>query len=499
MNRVSCAGIILVLIAAGAAAQGIRKPVWAGQFYDADPARLAAEVDGFLASAKPAAVAGDIRALIVPHAGYVYSGRVAAYGYKLVRGGAFETVVILAPAHRVGFEGASIWPSGGFATPLGIAEIDGEGARILSTSAGFRFREDAHAEEHAVEVQIPFIQKALPDSRIIPVVMGYPSAATIEALASALAELTKTKKILVVASTDMSHFLTKKEANSLDAETADLIRGLKTNPLLRSAESGGNRMCGAAPVLAALAYAQKRGRARVDLLRYADSADAVGPEDRVVGYLAAAVSTAPAEPVNSKLSLPFILPALLAGSKQEAPSEFTLSAAEKVELLDLARKTLVSFVKDGSAAPFRTENARFTAPRGAFVTLTKKGELRGCIGFIEPVMPLHKTVQDCTVYAASEDPRFPAVTAAELKDIAVEISVLTPLRRIDDPRLVQVGKHGLVISRGERKGLLLPQVAVEFGWDREEYLAEACLKAGLPADAWRKGAEVYVFEAIVFR
>ncbi len=481
MKRLSAA-LLICFAAAAAFGQGVRAPVWAGQFYEGDKARLAGQIEGFL-SAKPgpaeaaaAAADGAIRALIVPHAGYMYSGRAAAAVYRLVRDGGFETVVILGPSHHVAFSGASIWPEGAFTTPLGPAAVDAEAARLLARAGGFRFDPAAHAEEHSVEVQVPWIQTVLPKARIVPVVLGVPSEETAQALAGALAELAKTRKILVVASTDMSHFLSRREARALDRETAEMIRTLKTGALLRGALRSDNRMCGTAAVLAALAYARKEGPPRVDILATADSAEAGGPEDRVVGYLAAAVRT-PAAP----------------------PPGFTLSAAEKKDLLALARRTLEDFVRRGTVAPYETANARFTEPRGAFVTLTRKGELRGCIGYIEPVAPLYKAVQQCAVYAASEDPRFPPVAAGELPEIAVEISVLTTPRKIDDPRTVQVGRHGLILSRAGRRGVLLPQVATENRWSAEEFLSQACLKAGLPPDDWKKGAVVEVFEAIVFR
>ncbi len=492
--------MILFLVGIAALAQGVRKPVWAGQFYDGDKARLSARIDAFLADAAPAPVSGEIRVLIVPHAGYVYSGRVAAFGYKLVQGRDYETVVILGPSHRVAFEGASIWPDGAFETPLGSAAVDAEAARLLTRSGGFLFNAEAHAEEHSIEVQVPWIQKCLPRARIVPVVMGTPSETVTRAMAAALAELAKTKKILVIASTDMSHYLSKKDANALDHETAELVRALKTGALARGAQRNDNRLCGVMPVLAALAYAQKEGPAKVDVLKYADSSEAGTPADRVVGYMAAAVSAAPAAAGGaSKIGSSALLGTLLSAAGGPEPAEFSLSPEEKKELLDLARRTLESFVRNGTVPPYETSNVHFTDPRGAFVTLTKKGDLRGCIGYIEPVAPLYKAVMQCAVYAASEDPRFSPVTPRELSDIAVEISVLTTPRKINDALLVQVGKHGLIMSRGGRRGVLLPQVAAENGWEREEFLSQACRKAGLPADDWKKGATIEVFEAIVFR
>jgi AmmeMemoRadiSam system protein A len=178
--------------------------------------------------------------------------------------------------------------------------------------------------------------------------------------------------------------------------------------------------------------------------------------------------------------------------------EFMLTADERAQLLRLARSAVTEFVGRQAVIEDPTQNPKLLAPKGVFVTLKKRGELRGCIGFIEPVAPLSLAVIRAAIYAATEDPRFPPVGAGELKDLTFELSVLTPPKEITNCALVQVGRHGIVVSRGGQKGVLLPQVPVENGWDRETYLQEGCLKAGLPPDAWRKGAKVFVFEAIVF-
>jgi len=468
---------VLFIAAGTAGGQGLRPPAWAGQFYEGDKARLGASIDAFLAAASPPAVSGEIKALIVPHAGYVYSGRTAAFGYKLVQGKDYETVVILGPSHRVGFNGASIWPDGGFETPLGTAAVDAGAAKALAKAGGFDFVPEAHGEEHSVEVQVPFVQKTLPRAKIVPVVLGFPAEATVRRLAAALAELARSRKLLVVASTDMSHFLGREEAKALDQTTAEMIREMKTAALLRDIQRPeSNRMCGGAGVLAALLYAQKLGRSKVEILRTSDSTEGGGPADRVVGYMAAAVT---------------------ASATAREPS-FALSAEEKKTLLRLAKKAVETYVREKAVVEDEAVSPNLRDPRGAFVTLRKGGELRGCIGYTEPILPLSQAVIRCAIFAATQDPRFPPVTAAELGSLAYEISVLTPPRKIDDPRLVEVGRHGLVIARGDFRGLLLPQVAVENGWRREEFLAQTCLKAGLPADAWRKGAEIYVFEALVF-
>jgi AmmeMemoRadiSam system protein B/AmmeMemoRadiSam system protein A len=473
-NLLLLAGMTLAALSQ-AAGQGLRPAAFAGQFYAAEPAVLAAEIEGYLAAASPAGPpSGRILALIVPHAGYVYSGRTAAAAYALVRGRTIDTVVIIGPSHRVSFEGCSIWPDGGFETPLGVARVDAALAKEITKASGFRFRPEAFAEEHSVEVQVPFVQKALPGAAIVPIVMGRQTASTIRTLAAALGQACLAKNVLVVASTDLSHFLPKAEAQATDAATAALIRAADTEDIIRKTEAGENIMCGGGPVAAVLLLAGQAGQPRVEVLARTDSSGFGGP---VVGYLAAVV---------------------LSGA-DPGLGEYSLAPEEKTELLRMARAAVTEFVERRAAIEDTSGKARFLEPRGVFVTLTKDGDLRGCIGFIEPVAPLGQAVIRAAVYAATEDPRFPPVRPAELRDLKFEISVLTPVREISDPRTVVVGKHGLVVSMDGRKGLLLPQVPVENGWDRETFLEQASLKAGLPRDAWRLGAKLYVFEAIIFR
>jgi AmmeMemoRadiSam system protein B/AmmeMemoRadiSam system protein A len=471
------AAVLSAFVLGLAAAEKIKPAAFAGQFYESNPARLAAQVDWFVAhSGEAAQPKGKILAVIVPHAGYVYSGPTAAHAYALVRGRDYETVVIVGPSHRVGFEGCSIYPEGGFETPLGVARIDAPLAKAIGRASGFSFIPEAFAQEHSVEVQIPFIQRVLPQARIVPIVMGYQKKATVLALAAGLEKACAGKNVLIVASTDMSHYLPPKEGAALDAETISLVVSFKTETLLRKIEAGENILCGGGPVVAALLYARKKGPAKVEVLKHSNSADGGAPADSVVGYMAAAVV-----------------------SEADPPSEdASLTRDERAQLLALARSAVSEYVGRGILVDPPSGYTKFLTPRGVFVTIEKRGELRGCIGFMEPIAPLGQAVVRAAVYAATEDPRFPPVTAGEIKDLSFEISVLTPLKEISNPGLVQVGRHGILISRDGRQGVLLPQVPVENGWDRETFLDEGCLKAGLPPDAWKKGARIFVFEAIVF-
>lgn len=469
---------LLALFPAVTIGQGVRPAAFAGQFYTADPDRLAAEIDGYLtaavsASPDAAARAGRIVGLIVPHAGYVYSGRTAAASYALVRGRAVDTVVIIGPSHRFAFDGASIWPDGGFETPLGVARVDAGLAAAIAKASGFRFRPGAFAEEHSIEVQIPFVQRALPGASIVPIVMGDPSRSTIRTLAAALFKACRDKNVVVIASTDLSHYLPKDRAQATDKATAALVEDMKIETLIRKVEAGENIMCGGGAVAAVLLLAEKIGQPEVEVVARTDSSGFGGP---VVGYMAAAV---------------------WAGSERD-PEAFSLNPEEKADLLKLARASMTEFLAQRIEIDDLSGRAKFRTPRGAFVTLRRAGLLRGCIGLIEPELPLGRAVIRAAIYAATQDPRFQPVDASELEALRVEISVLTPPREITNPRLVRVGTHGLIVERDGLKGLLLPQVPVENGWDRDTFLGECCVKAGLPRDAWRRGAKLSVFEAIVF-
>ncbi len=463
----------LLLLTSLVCPQEIRKSLLAGSWYPKEANALSTQIESFLQNARPPDLSSkQVLALIVPHAGYIYSGQVAAYAYKLILGQDYDTVVILSPSHRFGFEGCSIYPKGGYQTPLGIAQVDESLAAEISKATGFTYIAQAHRGEHAVEIQIPFVQKTLPRAKIVPIVMGYPQKNTIERLAAGLKKTLRGKKVLLIASTDLSHFLSKEEANKKDHETISLIQDFKTATLMRKCEAGENIMCGGGPVTAVLLYA--KDKARVEILDYADSSTASGDDSRVVGYLAAALVDKPSEEV------------------------FALSNQEKKELLNLANATIRRYVRENKFPEYRPVGSHLLQNRGAFVTIKKRGLLRGCIGFIEPIMPLYRAVMEAAAYAACHDSRFLPITPEELDSLSVEISVLSPLKKIIEPQSVTVGKHGLVIEMQGKKGLLLPQVATENNWDQTTFLEQACLKAGLPKTAWRSGADIYVFEAIVF-
>ena len=453
--------------------QGLRKSLLEGSWYPKNPEALAQLIDHFLSHVPASSLpSGEIKAIIAPHASYVFSGQVAAYAYKAIREKTYPSVVILAPSHQWGFEGCSIYPEGGYETPLGTVQVDTTLAADIAAATGFGFIAQAHRSEHAVEIQLPFVQRVLPQAKIVPIVMGIPTRATIIRLAEGLRKATAGRKVLIIASTDLSHFLTKEQANKKDNDTISLIREFKTDELIKKCEKRENIMCGGGPVVTTLLLA--KDKARVRILQYSDSSAASQDESRVVGYLAAALVAEP------------------------AAADFHLSDEDKKELLDLAYTTVDLYIRENKLPEYNPQSKTLKRNCGAFVTLKKHGKLRGCIGFIDPVLPLHQAVMQASVYAACRDSRFKPVTQDELEDIDIEISILTPLKKISHPSKIMVGKHGLVIARNGKRGILLPQVAVEQNWTRQTFLERACIKAGLPKNAWHTGADIFVFEAIVF-
>lgn len=473
-------GLCLIL-ATLLGAQPVRKPVWAGKFYPDDPFQLRQMLAQWLRESSVREEIKNLRALIVPHAGYPYSGKVAAQAYRQVEGHDYSTVIIMGPSHHYGFRGVSIDIEARYKTPLGEIEVDTKLARQLAKLTGYKTIPPAHQQEHSIEVQLPFLQMVLPQARIVPIVFGYPDQKEVKNMAQALAKIMANSQVLVVATTDLSHYLSKTKANQTDAQTIELIKKFKGTTLLRKALRGANIMCGVAPVSALLIASQRLPHPRMHILDYRDSSAAGGPTDRVVGYLAAVVEAS----VSSSPSPP-------------TPPVFELNEPEKQQLLHLAREAITLFLREKKLPNYSPDSPRLKEKKGVFVTLRKKGRLRGCIGFIESTLPLYQTVIQAAIYAAVKDIRFNPVSLDELPDIDIEISILSPLRRIRHPAKIKVGRHGLVIEKGNRKGLLLPQVATENGWDSLTFLQQVCLKAGLPPDAWRQGARLYTFEALVF-
>ena len=467
----------------------IRKPAVAGTFYEADPDTLSRRIDDFLKEATPSGIPGNLRILVVPHAGHLFSGPVAAYGFKEILGRDFERIIILGPSHQAYFEEIAIDDSDSWETPLGQVELDHDFIEnLLSESPKIVRYSPIHADEHCLEVEIPFLQKTLEDFKIVPILLGSKSEDTINTLADALSRYIDSRTLLLV-STDLSHYPRYDDANLVDKKTVDAVLSGDTSELdavISESMSQGisnlaTCMCGEVAVRVAMKLAPQLEATDIRLLKYANSGDTAGDKTRVVGY-AAVGFYAPSE-------------AEVAGYETE-----TLGIEEQRELLDIARRTLEGFVHEGKVLDVQVSNPALNEPCGAFVTLRKDGKLRGCMGVFEPEEPLWKVIQDRTVASASKDPRFVPVAPKELSEIEIEISVLSKPKRIDDPKEIELGKHGVIIRNGSRGGVFLPQVATETGWDFETFMGQLCSqKAGLPWNCWKDlRTELHTFTAQVF-
>lgn len=453
--------------------QGMKEPAFAGLFYPSDKEVLARQIDNYIKDAEKHQdkIKGHIFGIISPHAGYEYSGGVAAYGFSQLKARSYKTVIIIGTSHQVPFRGVAIYPQGQWKTPLGIVQIDeGIARNLMKECPQIKTYSAPFAREHSLEVQIPFLQRVLGNFKIVPLITGGMDRKDYNLYVDVLVNLLRKnpKDILIVASSDMSHYHDYKTARSIDFITLKHLEKMDVQGLIDDLEKGRCELCGSHGVVMLTMIAKDLG-AQVALLKYANSGDVKGDKRMVVGYS----------------SLAFF----------NKNGDKNLDKTYQDMLIEIARKTLDEYVRKETVPRFEIKDNKLLEKRGVFVTLKKKGELRGCVGYIQPVLPLYRAIIDMTVAAASKDMRFIPVHKGELKDIKIEISILTPLKPIKSIDEIEVGRDGIFIKKGNNSGLLLPQVATEYNWDREEFLRQTCIKAGLYKNAWKdKNTEIYTFQ-----
>jgi AmmeMemoRadiSam system protein B/AmmeMemoRadiSam system protein A len=470
----------------GEVSKETRRSIIAGAWYPGSPAVLKSDIEKFMANVPSDPVDGPIVAMISPHAGYVYSGQVAAYAYKQIQGRTFDTVIIIGPSHRSYFRGASIYNRGGYETPLGIVPVNIELANtIIAQSDAIYHNPDAHSQEHSVEIQLPFLQVILGDFNFVPIVMGSQDRQTCDDVAQAIFATIQDKNVMIVASSDLSHFHGYDQAVSMDSIAVKHVENMESERLLEDLGNGTCEACGGGPMAATIMLAKKLGADRSKVLKYANSGDVTGDRRGVVGYMSAVFYKQKQHRA--------------AGSGNKVGIELGLSRKDQDKLLEIARKSIECKLAGKDMPDFSFVSDILKEKRGAFVTLKKQGMLRGCIGSFEPREPLYETIEEMAQSAAFSDPRFPSVSAEELNDLTIEISALTPLKKIKNIDEIEVGKHGIYIVRGFYRGVLLPQVATDHKWDKITFLEETCHKAGLPSHAWKdKETDIYIFSADIF-
>ena len=486
--------------------QNIRKPAVAGQFYPDDADILKNKISKYIDKASKQEIRGDTKAILVPHAGLDYSGGVAANGYKTLENKKIENVIIICNSHSSFFSDIAIDDSDVWETPLGSVRVNKDLAKKLADSnKEIVLNSIVHESDHTLEVQLPFLQTILGDGfKIVPILFGNNGNEGYKKLAKALEESIGENDLIII-STDLSHYPEYKQANIVDQETLKMIEAgdvKKFEEYIKKIEKKGipkeETLCCGIDAVKTIMELGKIMDWESKILKYANSGDTAGNKESVVGY-GAMVFT------QTQNSLQFGGQAKLKvqneNSKHKTDKE--LNENQKKQLLNIAKQTVEEYTKNGKSLDFTVTDERLNWKEGAFVTLHKDGDLRGCIGQIIPSeKPIWEVVRDMAIEAATDDPRFNPVSKNELEDIEYEVSVLSAPEIIKNWQDIELGKHGVIVKSGWNSGVFLPQVATETGWTREEFLSQLCSqKAGLAPDCYKNNpdVELLVFTAQVFK
>jgi len=502
----------------------LRRPLkFAGSWYDADPARLAAQIEKFVETGITKVEAlnlgpKNVLAIVAPHAGYIYSGATAAASYVAAAHSGVKRVFLLGPSHYHPFFGAALSPCKSFATPFGDLMIDLDVVRDLKQDALFAELADTHINEHSLELQLAFVRKILGDVKIVPVLFGRTDdALELISLAEKLSEHLTDGDLLVVSS-DFTHIGPRygytpfaaemtEQLKELDMEAFSYLSRPDLEGFLSFYRRTGDTICGvyALAALLALLPADSKGH----LIDYRTSRDQVTIDlsdtgENSVSYMAIAYSYE-----HSWSQVRAQKQAVIQSNIQTS-----LSDSDRQTLLQIARATLQYYVQTGQvpeASQLRLQNlenklsAKLLSPHGVFITLyqrqaeadTSEKRLRGCIGCIMPLQPLYQAVIANTVAACSRDPRFQPVTSGELDNLEIEISVLSHPQKIESAQDIRIGTDGIILHIAQRQSVFLPKVASDYGWTIEETMAQLSLKAGLDKSAWKRNSRIEVFQAEV--
>jgi MEMO1 family protein len=480
-------GLLLTCNAGGE----VLKSSLAGRWYTNDPLKLRAELEGYITNAKQKPI-DNVIALVLPHAGYQYSGQTAAYGLKALKRN-YKRFIIIGPTHRLPIKNTlSIPDVTHYETPLGKVPLDKKGISELLKRPLFKSIPQAHQHEHSVQIEVPLLQIKEKNFTIIPIIVGYCDEKTIKKAGAAIRKLMD-EETLLIASSDFVHYGRnfdyapfKKDISQnikkLDFGAYDKISELDLPGFLKYKKETGATICGVMSIAVLLATLPKK--TEVHKLYYTTSGSMTGSYASSVSYM----SIAFCGEWEKKCALP--------------KDKDALTDNDKRNLLNLARKSLTYYLEK-KKVPTPDElgikiTDRMKAKRAAFVTLKKDGRLRGCIGEIFPSQPLYKSVISNAINAGVHDRRFRPVTKNDLKDIEFDISALTPPKQVVSYDKIRIGIDGMVVKKGYKSAVFLPQVAPEQGWDLEQTLTYLSRKAGLPPDGWKKGATFLTFQADVF-
>ncbi len=431
----------------------IRNPVVSGQFYPESPSQLKTMIEGMV---DEKAVKEEVIGLVSPHAGYIYSGPVAGAVISKIK--FKDTFIIMGPSHTGMGKPLSIMTEGAWKTPLGEVEIDSAlGKQILATSSHLEEDYVAHQHEHSIEVQLPFLQYFKSDIKIVPIILAYSSGAIYKEIGKELARAVKklNKEVIIIASSDMTHYEPQESAQRKDNKAIEAILDLNEDELLKRVDELDISMCGYAPAVSLISAAKELGATGAELVRYQTSGDTTGDYSAVVGY-----------------------------------AGIIIKGIKMFPLVKLAKETVETFVKEGKTLKPEDLTPEMRQKAGVFVSIHKFGRLRGCIGTFEPTK---KNVAEETITnaisSATRDPRFPVVAPNELNDLSYSVDVLTASEPIESKDQLDPKKYGVIVELGFRRGLLLPDLE---GVDSVDDQINICRqKAGI---APNKPIKLYRFE-----
>jgi MEMO1 family protein len=473
--------------------QADRQPVAAGRFYSANKEALTKDIEDLFLKCVKAPSGLSVRAIISPHAGYVFSGQIAASAFTAVpRDASYKNIFIIGSSHIMSFNGASVYYSGDYITPLGKIKVNTQIAnKLKNENRCFNYPVTAHLQEHSIEVQIPFIQYWLrKETGIVPIIIGTDNTNTIKEIATALKPWF-TEENLFVISSDFSHYPSYNEAVIADKLTADAIISGDSKNFMKTLKNNSSKgykglvtsMCGWTSGLALLYLAEDNPNLFFRKIGYCNSGDSpLGNKEEVVGYNALELVEE-----NKK------------EKRQDDLADVKFTVEESAKLVSLARNSIRSMLFEGKRQELDpgTLPPIFKSKMGAFVTLKIDGNLKGCLGRFPSTDPLYQVVDQMATASAFEDSRFTPLTKSEFGQVKIEISVLGPLKKIDNINEIVLGKHGIYIKKDFRSGTMLPQVATENRWTLEQFLGYTARdKAGLGWTGW-KDAEIFIYEAVI--
>lgn len=471
-------------------------PVGADKFYPGNKNELNRMLEYFFSNVKQTTkIKGNLIGIIVPHAGYIFSGQTAAYGYSLVKE-KFDYVIVIGTSHYSGEYGLQTCLYDIFKSPIGDVKSDVQLIKkLISKSRIIQDFPYAFLQEHSVEVQLPFILYKLKDFKFIPFVVSDISVEDAKKVAEIIYGELKDKKIFVVVSTDLSHYPDYNTAIKADREVINAIMTMNSvliktkceNLVIEYIKNGlETAACGEKATIVGIEIMKKFGANGAEFLKYSNSGDIknYGDKSRVVGYA----------------SIAFYHKEKGEKSMEDKKMDINLSDEIKNKMLKIARGSIENFIKTGKIMKIEEKQGIFNEKYGLFVTLKKHGELRGCIGVTEPIYILNEALPRIACSSAFNDPRFPPVSERELKDINIEISILSEPKKVKSADEIVMGKHGVIVKKGSKSGLFLPQVAEETNWSKEEFLSNLCThKAGIAPNAWKeKDTELYIFTVYKF-